>query len=173
MPIDIKIKNRIAKVEILEKEGSLYTVLIDGKKYTIDVTKVEDGVYSIIHKKKSINMEMIEGDSPRLYNVNTRNNNYNIEIIDAQAKYRKAGKHIHKNDETIISSPMPGKIVSINVKPGQSIKMGETVITISAMKMESEYKSPFDGVVTNVFVKENETIEGNEALVEISPSKTK
>jgi biotin carboxyl carrier protein len=62
---------------------------------------------------------------------------------------------------------MPGKVVKIPVKEGDTVAKGDTVIVISAMKMESEYKSPVDGVVKRVFVQEGQTINGNQPLVEI------
>jgi len=45
------------------------------------------------------------------------------------------------------------------------VKQGETVIIISAMKMESEYKTKKDGVVQKVLIGEGATIEGNQTLI--------
>ena len=169
MPFEIKIKDRTAKVEILEQTGTLYIVKIGDHVYNLDVTRVENGVYSLIYNGKSTNMEMIEGDKPNKYIVNTRSNDYRIEIIDAKARYLAAGKGVLDSDDAIISSPMPGKIVKIMVKKGDPVTKGETVIVVSAMKMESEYKSPVTGIVSNVFVSENDVVEGNKPLVEIEP----
>ena len=88
------------------------------------------------------------------------------EIIDAEAKYlqaRNAGNL--EAEENTISSPMPGKVVKIEYSIGDEVKKGDTVIIVSAMKMESEYKAMKDGVVKEVFVKEEETIDGNQPLV--------
>ena len=169
MPFELKIKDRTAKVEILEQKGSIYNVKIGERNYEIDVTKVENGVYSLIYQGKSTNMEMIEGDSPNKYIVNTRSNDYEIEIIDAKARYRAANKGELDGEETIITSPMPGKIVKLLVNKGDKVAKGDTVIIVSAMKMESEYKSPVEGTVSKIFVKADDTVEGNQALVEIEP----
>ena len=169
MPFELKIKDRIEKVEIQEQNGSVYKVKIGDHTYDIDVIKVENGVYSIIYQGKSTNMEMIEGDSPNKYVVNTRSNDYEVEIIDAKARYRAANKGELNHGEAIIKSPMPGKIVKLLVKEGDSVSKGDTLIIVSAMKMESEYKSPMDGVVSKIFVKADDTVEGNQPLVEIEP----
>jgi biotin carboxyl carrier protein len=169
MPVELKIKDRIAKVEILEKKGTFYKVKIGDHTYDVDVVKVEKGVYSLLYKGHSTNMEMIEGDTPNKYIVNTRSNDYQIEVIDAKAKYIAAAKGDFIGIDTIISSPMPGKIVKILVSPGDRVERGDTVIVVSAMKMESEYKSPVTGIVKTIFVNEGDTVDGNQSLVELEP----
>jgi len=60
---------------------------------------------------------------------------------------------------------MPGKIVKIMVKKGDVLKAGDTVIVVSAMKMESEYKVKQDSTVQDILVSEGDTIEGHQPLV--------
>ncbi|HKM92077.1 MAG TPA: acetyl-CoA carboxylase biotin carboxyl carrier protein subunit [Prolixibacteraceae bacterium] len=167
MPYKIKIKNRIEKIEILNQNDTLYQVNIGDKTYLFDVVKVENGVYSVLYNGKSTNMEMIEADKPNKYIVNTRNNDYQIEIIDVKSHYREISDGALNKDDTIILSPMPGKIVKIPVKQGDKVEKGETLIVVSAMKMESEYKSPANGIVSKIFVKEGVNINGNQPLIEI------
>lgn len=116
MPYEVKIKERKARVEILEQNDTWYKVKIGDRIYDLDVARVENGVYSVIYNGKSTNMEMIEGDAPNKYIVNTRSSDYEIEILDAKARYAAAHKGELDNADTIISSPMPGKVVRIPVK---------------------------------------------------------
>lgn len=168
MALDIKIGDRTATVRLVSKEGSQATIDIDGKLFDVDVIKVEEGVYSIIHNGKSYNIEMIPGDGPKNYFVNTYYTSHEVEIIDAQSRYLKNRKGDSDGvGDKLISTPMPGKVVRIPVKEGDKVDKGDTVIVISAMKMESEYKSPVDGVVKRVYVQEGQTINGNQPLVEI------
>lgn len=168
MALDIKIGDRTATVRLVSKDGSKATIDIDGKLFEVDVLMVEEGVYSIIHEGKSYNIEMIPGDGPKNYFVNTYYTSHEVEIIDAQSRYLKnrMGDGDSVGDK-LISTPMPGKVVKIPVKEGDTVAKGDTVIVISAMKMESEYKSPVDGVVKRVYVQEGQTINGNQPLVEI------
>ena len=50
----------------------------------------------------------------------------------------------------VIRSPMPGKIVSVAVTPGQTVVKGQALITVEAMKMEHALTAPFDGVVVEL-----------------------
>jgi biotin carboxyl carrier protein len=60
---------------------------------------------------------------------------------------------------------MPGKVVKIPVALGDKVKKGDTLIIISAMKMESEYKVKKDRKIVEVCVSEGDNIDSNQALV--------
>lgn len=168
MALDIKIGDRVSTVKVVSKDGSKAVIDIDGKEFEVDILMVEDGVYSILHLGKSYNIEMIQGDSPKNYFVNTYYTSHEVEVIDAQSRYLKNRKgNADGAAERVISTPMPGKVVRLPLKEGDSVSKGDTVIVVSAMKMESEYKSPVDGVIKKIHVQEGQTILGNQPLVEI------
>jgi len=66
-----------------------------------------------------------------------------------------------------LSSPMPGRIVKLLVKPGDRVKKGQDLIVVEAMKMENKIAAPFDGTVKKVFFPEGDQIEANVPLIEI------
>ncbi|MHA2246371.1 MAG: biotin/lipoyl-containing protein [Candidatus Hodarchaeales archaeon] len=70
-----------------------------------------------------------------------------------------------------LSSPMPGRIVKLLVKPGDRVKKGQDLIIIEAMKMENKIVAPFDGLVIKVFFPEGDQIEVNVPLIEIEEEK--
>ena len=70
-------------------------------------------------------------------------------------------------DEGSLSSPMPGRIVKLLVKPGSKIKKGQDLLVVEAMKMENKVISPFDGTVIEIFFSEGDQIEANVPLMEI------
>lgn len=168
MALEIKLGERIANVELLSEDGASLTIKVDDKVYDLDMVQVETGVYSVLYKGLSYNVELIATDSPKKYAVNTFYHSYEAEVIDAEAKYqqaRRAGDSFES--ESTILSPMPGKVVKIPVEVGQQVRKGETVVIVAAMKMESEYKAMKDGVIAEIFVKEDQTIDGNQPLVRI------
>lgn len=168
MGLEVKIDDRIADVKLVHRDENMAVFEVDGVQYEVDIAQVENGVYSIIHNGKSFNIEIIPGDGPKNYYVNTFYNSHEVEIIDAQSRYQRSRKALddHATDK-IISTPMPGRVVKIPVNEGDPVSKGSTVIIISAMKMESEYKSPVDGVVKKIYVTEGDNINANQPLVEI------
>ena len=63
---------------------------------------------------------------------------------------------------------MPGKILDIKVAPGQAVSYGQVVLTMEAMKMETEIVAPADGTVASVFVKNGDMVETGAALVSLN-----
>ncbi|GAB4431684.1 MAG: hypothetical protein OHK0040_01170 [bacterium] len=70
-------------------------------------------------------------------------------------------------DEGDVTTPIPGKIVSILVKKGENVKLGQPVLIVEAMKMENEIHSPKDGVVSEIYVSEGDNVMPDEALIKI------
>lgn len=66
-----------------------------------------------------------------------------------------------------ISAPMPGTILDIKVSEGQSVKAGEILLILEAMKMENEIVSPKDGVINKVHTSKSSTVSTGDALVTI------
>jgi biotin carboxyl carrier protein len=163
--LEVQVGERIAKVELVSQNGNNLTISVDGKVYETDIIMVERGVYSIILDGRSYNVELIETNGPKKYSVNTIFNSYDVEILDAESKYLKSRKRVDDLEDTVISSPMPGKVVRILCRPGDEVKAGETVIIVSAMKMESEYKVRKDRVIKEIKVKEGDTVSANQPLI--------
>lgn len=66
---------------------------------------------------------------------------------------------------TSVPSPMPGTILSINVTNGQSVKSGDVLIVLEAMKMENDIVAPCDGVVKQILVTKGSTVDTDQTLV--------
>jgi biotin carboxyl carrier protein len=166
MKLDIKIGERIAEVHLIERTQEWVTLSIDGKIMKMDLRKVEANTYSIIHEYQSHDVEIFDGLKPKEYRVKTDFDCFGVQIIDAEAKYQMArGKGVAGEDANAISSPMPGKVVRVLVNEGDLVSAGDTVVVVSAMKMESEYKVKQDRKIVKVCVKEGDNIEAHQALV--------
>ena len=57
-----------------------------------------------------------------------------------------------------ITSPLPGVILSIDVKEGQAVKRGQKIAVLEAMKMENEILAEFDGTVTAILVSKGDSV---------------
>ena len=57
-----------------------------------------------------------------------------------------------------ISSPLPGVIISVDVKEGQAVKRGQKVAVIEAMKMENEILAECDGTITAIHVSKGDSV---------------
>ena len=62
-------------------------------------------------------------------------------------------------------APMPGKILAVRVAPGQTVKKGDALVILEAMKMEHEVTAPHDGVVRDVLVEPGQQVDAGAVLV--------
>ena len=86
-----------------------------------------------------------------------------VEAPKAQAKEKEAiaagaGEHS-------IDAPMPGKIVKVVVEEGQSVKAGDVLLVLEAMKMQNEITADADGTVKAVNVEAGQNVKVKESLV--------
>jgi pyruvate carboxylase subunit B len=68
-----------------------------------------------------------------------------------------------------VTAAMPGTVVEVLVSIGQTVKAGDGVLVIEAMKMENEVHAPIAGVVISIFAKKGDAVTPDMALVEIQP----
>ena len=69
--------------------------------------------------------------------------------------------------DNIIRSPMPGRVISIFVRPGDSVSAGEEVCVVEAMKMEQSILTLQAGVVKTVHVQPMDSVSANDPLIEL------
>lgn len=67
----------------------------------------------------------------------------------------------------VVEAPMPGTILSINVKEGDELKAGDVLLILEAMKMENEILAPIDGKVTSIGTTKGASVNTGDKLVVI------
>jgi biotin carboxyl carrier protein len=168
MAYEIKLEHRTARIDLLNRAGSKILLEVDDRKYDLDVVMVEKGVYSILYKGHSYNVELIEGNSSKEYIVNTFARSFTTEIIDAESKYRESRKSgMESEGDNNISSPMPGKVVKVPVVVGEKVASGQTLIVVEAMKMQSEFKAMAERTVKEILVKEGDIVNAHQIMIKL------
>ena len=121
----------------------------------------------IIEMKDSILRFKIEGQiQSALYywekdflDVHSEQGNFRIPI--ANAKKRSKTQH----QEGSLQAPMPGKIIKVLVQEKQSVKKGEVLLIMEAMKMEHKITAPKEGQLNKIFYKEGDRVSQGEDLI--------
>ncbi len=138
----------LSTYDVLEIKPNQFHVLKDAKAYTCKIEHAD-----FLHKK---------------YSVWVNGNEYKVSISDELDELiKKMGFEVGAQKQVNeVLSPMPGLILSVSVKEGDTVKEGDNLMILEAMKMENVISSPRDAVVKKVAVKKGQTIEKNALLVE-------
>jgi biotin carboxyl carrier protein len=74
---------------------------------------------------------------------------------------------------TVVTAPMPGRIVKVLVASGDVVRMRQPLVVIEAMKMENELRAPADGIVVDVPAREGTLVEMRAVLAVLAPIDTR
>lgn len=138
---------------------------IDG----LRVIKQQHNGFHLLHDRRSINAEVVEYDfANRSYQVRINGNIYRVNIIrDIDNLIKSMGYSFGSSRAaSSIEAPMPGIIIGLPVKKGQSVKKGDTLLVLEAMKMENTIVSPMDAVIKRIHVAVGDTVNKNKLLVD-------
>lgn len=83
--------------------------------------------------------------------------------FEVQSRGRKPGAAHHST----LTSPMPATVRKISVSPGATVKKGDTLVVLEAMKMELPVRAPSDGVVKSISCREGDLVPPGVPLVEM------
>lgn len=136
---------------------------------SLDVVKLKKNKYHLLENNQSIQGEIVKTNfNKKEYAVKVNGAIYEVSIenqLDQLIKNMGFSTGSSKNVK-LIKAPMPGVVLSVNVKVGQEVKEEDTLLILEAMKMESSIMSPSIGVVKNVLVANGNTVEKGQLLIE-------
>lgn len=136
----------------------------------IDLSRKVDGTYSLIYNSKSYDVELISADlENKVVVLSLDGVNHTCKISTALDLTIKEMGLLSARSAKLkeIKAPMPGKVLQILVNNGDSIKSGESLLILEAMKMENVIKAPHDLIVKDIKVKLNQAVEKGAILLKL------
>ncbi len=134
------IKGHDYDVEILEFENKIAKVDVNGTVYEVEFQQ-----------------EMKQTKTPKLVR----------QEIQIARKDQKIKKTITKTEGFEVKCPLPGNILQVFVKNGDTVKLGDKLVLFEAMKMENTILAEKDGTVKNLKIQNGDNVLQGETLMEI------
>jgi biotin carboxyl carrier protein len=162
-------KVTVNKNSVFEIESSQDGFLVNGQSFQWDLSKLSENSFHILYNNESYRAEVVKADAAtKSFTFKINNHLHTVEVKD---KFDLLLEKLGMNNTGVgkvnnIKAPMPGLIIDLKVKVGDSVKAGDPLLILEAMKMENMLKSPGDGVVKTVKVKKGDAVEKNQVLIE-------
>ncbi|MBN1415423.1 MAG: biotin/lipoyl-binding protein [Bacteroidales bacterium] len=141
---------------------------INSHKEEIKIFEDEDGFTYLEYKNKKYLAEIIE-KSQNKYTVLLNGVSYSF-TIESPISYRRR-KYLEKHKQVLkaetINAPMPGKIIELLVEENTTVKEGEAILILEAMKMQNEISTHVSGKVKKINVRPGDTVAKDQVMMEI------
>jgi biotin carboxyl carrier protein len=155
------------KVFEIGSEGGNWAV--DGNPLDWNVTSLGDGHFHILYQGKGYRAEVTKADrESKTVELKINGRKYSVQLRD---KFDLLLEKMGMNNTgvgkiNVLKAPMPGLIIDLRVKVGQTVKPGDPLLVLEAMKMENIIKAQGEGTVKQLKIKKGDTVEKNQLLIE-------
>ena len=110
------------------------------------------------------------------YNITVKGITYEV-LVEEVPMYGKTAPRSYEQKSSVpsafdggsqgtlsITAPVPGTVLSVDVKVGQTVKQGESLCTLESMKMENTIPAPRDAIVAEIHVSKGNTVSSEDIL---------
>jgi biotin carboxyl carrier protein len=187
---EIEIGGRLRRA-IVHRTNGTFTVDIDGRQWTVDAQRLDGQSMSLLIGERvrpkgdtsavgfgpgsaavgggTFSHEVFitpDGSGQLAVSVGTRSLNVSLNGR-RRGERRRDGVHASGGVRRIVA-PMPGKIVRVLVRQGDTVHARQPVVVIEAMKMENELRAGQDGVIAEIHAREGQSVEASQLLAVVS-----
>jgi biotin carboxyl carrier protein len=149
-------------VDLTELPSGALDVAVGGKRVAVDVVSLGNAL-SVRVAGKIVDLTT-EGQPPELGAIASGHRSYVRVESERQRAAAAAKKGGATNNDKLVKSPMPGRVIRLLVAAKDEVAQGQTLCVIEAMKMENEVKAKAACTVAEVHVAEGATVEANGKL---------
>jgi acetyl/propionyl-CoA carboxylase alpha subunit len=135
------------------------TVTVDGETISVDVERIAPGTFVARDQDARRTFHAVRDGA--VLHVAWNGHVYRVE---EQPEGARAG---HRREKGGLEATMPGKVIAVKASAGQSVKKGDEIVVIEAMKMENALRAPRDGTVKAVNVKVGDMVGPGAVLAEL------
>ena len=149
-----------------EGEDNSCLVELNGDKYEVSFDKLSGQKYLFRLNENSSEIDITKNNGTLSLFLDGSEMDVRVEPYSLAELRKKAGISSEGTGDKFVVAPMPGLVLQSEVKVGDEVNKGDSLIIIEAMKMENIIKSTSSGKIKTVFVSSGEAVEKNHKLIE-------
>ena len=160
----LQIKDKIHVVDVQELSPSFFRVVLDDEEFNVQLTAEEDLAEAAITPEMIPVRASSVPVAPRLPAPET----FPAVLAAPQPSLPQPPQLPSDGFRAELTAPMPGTILSIEVKAGDPVQYGQKMVVLEAMKMKNAIKAPQDGMVAEVFVQPGQLVSYGDLLLRMT-----
>ena len=160
---------------VVSAGGHVFSIRLDGERVTVDgkamsvsLEPIADNLYSLMVDHVSYDVALSSDGTGTIVNIEGQAipvvvkdpKTLLLDKFGTRGRTQKAAQRLH--------APMPGLVLEVGVQPGETVRAGQGMLVLEAMKMENELRAPSDGVICQVHVAAGEAVAKGAPLIEFS-----
>lgn len=137
---------------------------------SLDLIALDKDRFHLVVHQQSIEVRLVEMDPIRrtlVLEIEGRRHTCQIRDVHDRLVEAMGLNDLASASQKDVFAPMPGKVLAVQVNKGQSVKEGQHLVILEAMKMENILQAPADGEIKAIHVQDGAIVEKGQCLIEI------
>jgi len=160
---EVLLAGKTRVVELTRQNGA-WKISLDGNTLDANAVEVAPNIFSVLLSGDSHQIRIAPRPDGTL-TLYTGLAEYHAEVTDPRSWRGRRQGAAEAEGRQQITAPMPGKVVRLLVKQGDSVEAGQGLLVIEAMKMQNEIRSPKSGKIEKLFAQEGQPVNAGEVLL--------
>ena len=165
MKYNVRIAGKTRVVELGQQNGA-WKISLDGNALDANAVEVAPNTFSVLLNGESHQIRIAPRSDGSL-TLHTGLAEYQAEVNDLRAWRGRRHGALEAEGSQQVAAPMPGKVVRLLVKQGDTVEVGQGLLVVEAMKMQNEIRSPKSGKVERLFAQEGQAVNAGEVLLSV------
>lgn len=134
------------------------------------VNVLGNNVYQIEREDSTLILEVLKVDlTEKSMTIRSNHRTYDLifkdhlDLVLDKMGIKRTSELVNKN----VKAPMPGKVLELLAKEGDTLSKGDNILILEAMKMENVIKAEVDCVIKKIHISSQENVEKNQVLIEL------
>ncbi|MFQ6091348.1 MAG: acetyl-CoA carboxylase biotin carboxyl carrier protein subunit [bacterium] len=166
MEYEFRLSGEIYKIKI-DFENGIYRVDVGSGSVDVDARPISENCLSLIVGGRSYKVLIATNEKKSYVHIN--GHHFCLEEAEEVARTGYARGGGIATGEQSVSAPMPGTVVTVQVKEGDEVEKNQSLVIVESMKMENALRSPIKGCVKRIHFGDGDLVDAGVPIVELAP----